>query len=302
MKHLFLILSLLSVTMLFSQDQLFKRDNTKLEVKILEVNPTEIKYKLFSYQDGPLMIVNKNDVAMIIYQNGTHEVMSTLTQTIIVNQPIYSDRYQFNRQEREEKINDRKEKFKALTKNKNIVGLNTLELLNGGVGLSYLREFNPYISVYIPIYFGFSNPTASQSIYTNYSSNISNYKYNLKNVEVGLGINFQTSGERAVTHFIGPLVSVGQYTGIYNERDYNSGYNYSYITRGFVLNRTNLLINNGLIIRGNPNFNIMANIAVGFHTDHYIAGNENNSLTNYSYSTSVPINTFKAGLTFGYRF
>ena len=55
---------------LFSQDQLFKKDNTKVDVKILEINPTEIKYKLFNDEDGPTIRVLKSDVALIIYKNG----------------------------------------------------------------------------------------------------------------------------------------------------------------------------------------------------------------------------------------
>jgi len=91
------LVSLLSA--LRAQDQLFKKDNTKLDVKILEINPTEIKYKLFTYQDGPLIIISKKDVALIIYQNGTHEVINTpseiapLTQTVI----IYSDDFKSNK-------------------------------------------------------------------------------------------------------------------------------------------------------------------------------------------------------------
>ena len=290
------------MTMLFSQDQLFKRDNTKLEVKILEVNPTEIKYKLFSYQDGPLMIVNKSDVALIIYQNGTHEVMSVPTQTGIVNQPMMYDRYTLSNQRRKELSDAKKEKYKTLTTHKNIIGLNVLELMNSGIGLSYLREFNSTFSMYVPVYIGFAQPLLSQSLSSNYNTtNVRNYQITFKNIEAGLGFNFHTSGERPVTHFIGPLITFAQYTGTYDEYNYyNGSYNSPLIiNRGFVFNRTSALINNGLLIRINPKFTIMTNVAVGFHNDNYIAGNKNAFTNSFS---GLPFNTFKAGLTMGYRF
>ncbi len=69
---------------LFSQDQLFKKDNTKLDVKILEINPTEIKYKLFNDEDGPTITVLKSEVALIIYKNGMHEVITAPSETPVI--------------------------------------------------------------------------------------------------------------------------------------------------------------------------------------------------------------------------
>ncbi len=307
MKNLCLLLMMFLTSLAFSQDQLFKKDNTKLEVKILEINPTEIKYKLFSYQDGPLIIVNKSEVAMIIYQNGVHEVITTPTPTIVVTQPMYTDMYDYRDKKRKDAANEKKEKYKALTVHKNVVGINAFEFANGGIGLSYLREFTPYLSVYTPIYIGFAQPILNQTTHTSFNyGTISNYTFNRKTIEVGLGVNIQTSGERAVSHFIGPLISMAQYTGNYNLSQNTSYYGSPnpnpYNTKSFVLNRTSLMINNGLLFRINPRFNIIANIAIGVHIDNYISGNDNNILNAYNNFSGLPFNTFKAGLTIGYRF
>ncbi len=84
MKYLSILCALFIGGNLISQDQLFKKDNTKIEVKILEINPTEIKYKLFNYEDGPIITVLKSDVALIIYKNGMHEVITASSEISVV--------------------------------------------------------------------------------------------------------------------------------------------------------------------------------------------------------------------------
>src|SRR4051812_35969728 len=76
MKKIILVLFVIAANMLSAQDQLFKTDNTKLSVKILEVGPTEIKYKIFTNMNGPTYVERRDKVTLIIYENGTHEVIS----------------------------------------------------------------------------------------------------------------------------------------------------------------------------------------------------------------------------------
>ena len=45
-------------------------------VKILEVGPTEIKYKKWSYLDGPTFVTNKSEISKIKYANGETEFFS----------------------------------------------------------------------------------------------------------------------------------------------------------------------------------------------------------------------------------
>ncbi len=64
----------LQVFSIYGQDTLVKTDHRKLAVKVIEVNPETIKYKRFDYPDGPLMILDKKDVLMVVYQNGLRDV------------------------------------------------------------------------------------------------------------------------------------------------------------------------------------------------------------------------------------
>jgi hypothetical protein len=60
----------------FAQDIIHKNDSTTIEAKVQEIGETEIKYKKFANQDGPVYTVKKSDVSYIMYQNGEKEVYS----------------------------------------------------------------------------------------------------------------------------------------------------------------------------------------------------------------------------------
>jgi len=83
-------------------------------------------------------------------------------------------------------------------------------------------------------------------------------------------------------------------------------YNYSNnpIEHGFVMNRFSAMIDNGLLYRFNKHFNLLLLASIGYHVDAFIANNPN-KYGGYGYnswSTILPINTFKIGLSMGYRF
>lgn len=86
MKHPFLHLRsfLIVVVFIFSSDLLsaqstrksdliIKRDSTKIEALIIEVNELTIRYKKYSDKEGPDFSLAKKDVASVIYGNGEVE-------------------------------------------------------------------------------------------------------------------------------------------------------------------------------------------------------------------------------------
>jgi hypothetical protein len=304
----------------YAQDQLFKKDNSKVDVKILEINTTEIKYKLFTYQDGPLITISKKEVALIIYQNGIHEVINTES---VPSPPAEKPFVVYNNYTPSPRLNRdsiEKAEVNKLLSTKNLVSLNMIEPINGSFAVSYIREFaNNYLHAYVPITLGFAAPYFTQAVNTVFSGNnyyysngtsssftISDFKYSNKTYEVGLGIHFQTSGKRAVTHFIGPYVGMSQFAGTYikTENFYNSnGNNNSYITssKKFTLDRMYVMLDNGVLFRVTKNFNIMMLAGIGYHIDTYKTDDDITKSTNYN-NNPFPINAFKFGLSFGYRF
>lgn len=314
MKHLISILLAFSAFGLYAQDQLFKKDNTKLDVKILEINQTEIKYKLFTYQDGPTIIISKGDVALIIYQNGVHEVFNQPAPA--PQQPIvvYREDYTRRRPHRENTDSVKLAHYNEVTTTKNLIALNLLETFNSGFGISYLREFaNGYLNVYVPVNIGISQPMLNQPgniIFGNYNNQgyIQNFKYKRKTVETGISLHFQTSGKRAVTHFVGPYIGISQFTGSYD----SGGYNYypynsqNLVNHDFVMNRYTFMLDNGILFRITKNFNMILLAGFGYHVDDFIANNPKNYMNNgYYYNTfdsNFPINSIKLNMSLGYRF
>jgi hypothetical protein len=325
MKYLVVLCVLFIGENLFSQDQLFKKDNTKLDVKILEINPTEIKYKLFNYEDGPTITILKNEVALIIYKNGMHEVISTTSETPVVKEQeaiknVKLEKWELQRKREADRnaeleMADSLEKTGAenALKTKNTIGFNMLEPMNGCIGVTFLREFaNHYLNAYVPINIGVTTPFANQQTVSTFhlvndNYNIANYKFTRKTIEVGLGINFQANSTKQSTYFVGPLVEVAQYVGTFDEyvSTYNSGYNSTYfVNHGFVMNRWSYMINNGAIFRPTKNFTIILSGAIGFRKDSYVANDPASFTANYNYynRATFPLNALKLGLCIGYRF
>lgn len=319
MRHFITFLLIVSSLCLKAQDQLFKKDNTKLEVKILEINPTEIKYKLFTYPDGPIITILKSEVAMIIYQNGVHEVINTKPEPATAPQTVivYKDEIVRSRRKSTTEDSIRLEKYKELTGKKNIFSVNLIDFLNSSFAVNYMREFNGG-HIYVPLSFGFSQPYFNQPQNTIYGSNynyynISNFTFDKKTAEAGIGIHFHTSGKRAVTHFIGPYLGLAQFTGHFTAQRYGNYYDPYYnpnvaysADHGFVMNRIYAMIDNGVLFRINKNFNMTLLAAIGYHFDDYIANNPANfgSYNNYSnfLSNGLPFNSIKLGFSLGYRF
>ena len=62
-----------------AQDLLTKRNGDEVAVRVVEITPSEVKYRRTDNPDGPLISVWRSDVFMIRYANGTKEVMGVNT-------------------------------------------------------------------------------------------------------------------------------------------------------------------------------------------------------------------------------
>ena len=72
----------------YGQDILIMKNGDELLAKVLEVTPTEIKYKRFDNLEGPVYTTIKSSLFMIKYENGTKEVIETSVETVQnTNQP-----------------------------------------------------------------------------------------------------------------------------------------------------------------------------------------------------------------------
>ena len=56
-----------------AQDTIYKTDAKTIQAKILEISPSEVRYKRFSNPDGPTYVLPVGDISHIIYQNGERD-------------------------------------------------------------------------------------------------------------------------------------------------------------------------------------------------------------------------------------
>src|SRR5688572_13090117 len=82
MKKLFFLCVTLFISLAaYSQDIIIKKSGEEVKVKILEIGVSEIKYKRFDLQDGPVYSISKGEVVLVRYENGVNEVITTAPAT-----------------------------------------------------------------------------------------------------------------------------------------------------------------------------------------------------------------------------
>jgi hypothetical protein len=69
-----IVFLMMLVTNVVAQDTIYMRNNQRIACNIVEINPTEVKYKKWELSDGPLYIENKASVAQVKYKNGFVDV------------------------------------------------------------------------------------------------------------------------------------------------------------------------------------------------------------------------------------
>lgn len=89
-KILFTLLTSLVTISAFCADVIITTKSEKLEVKIVEISSTEVKYKKINNLQGPTFVLNTNDINTIMYENGEVQVIehqAAQPQTQQVQQP-----------------------------------------------------------------------------------------------------------------------------------------------------------------------------------------------------------------------
>jgi hypothetical protein len=90
---------------LFSQDIIIKNDKSETKAKVIEIQETTIKYKLYDFLEGPLRNISVSDVFMIIYENGKRETFNTVPEirpTQIQTQTVNAQENNFQQPPKEE--------------------------------------------------------------------------------------------------------------------------------------------------------------------------------------------------------
>lgn len=161
---------LLTVTLLFSiqafsQDKIYKKNGEIVEAKVIEIGETEIKYKVFTDQDGPIYAVDKDRLTKIIYQSGREETY----QNSLRDTSLYTDQA------------------------KKTIKLNFLSPLLGYTQLSYEQNIKPGRSYELTvgiIGLGKRQKTEDYNYYSNGTTTYNKYYRKAAGAFVGAGYKF----------------------------------------------------------------------------------------------------------------
>jgi hypothetical protein len=67
---LFLVLASATVQ---AQDKIFRKNGKVVEAKVIEIGTSEIKYRIYGQDDGPIYVLEKDRITRIQFENGTVE-------------------------------------------------------------------------------------------------------------------------------------------------------------------------------------------------------------------------------------
>jgi hypothetical protein len=257
------VLFLLAVS-LNAQDQLFRTDNSSLKVKIVEVGPDEIKYKLFSNVSGPTYVESRSNVSLIVYENGKHEVINATTAApppqTAANVPDEMQPMPY--------VMSRKDSLTYYQHGSNI-SLNFLTFFNNEVGFIYTKEFfASNFNIMIPFGFGVTDPPITNSVYFDKSSLASTFNSGKKLFEIGFGIHYYPSLKTNVNYYIGPMLRYLQYDGVHTYQQIIGPGSLSVSTIKYVtLSRYCFTVTNGLIFRTRSRLTVNFFASLGFKND-----------------------------------
>lgn len=89
LRSLLLALALLlTASAVQSQDLLIKHNTEEIQVKVVEITPTDIRFRRTDNPEGPLYIVRKAEVRLIRYANGSQEEFGPAAPTAIAPAPV----------------------------------------------------------------------------------------------------------------------------------------------------------------------------------------------------------------------
>jgi hypothetical protein len=212
----------------FSQDIIYKKDGSKEEVKVIFVDVFEIQYKKFDAPESPVYTLDKSNILLITYENGSYDVLTTS-----------EDKREF------EKIN--------LSQNfaRNVFSYHLFDLVFGDFGISYERILaSGQVGLRFPVAIGFDE--------YNDINEFNNLFYS------GVGVNFYPTGQGKWRYFMGPQLRFGYSRThdwiYYYDENGNYLYDEEVIDEGFY---TKFFVDNGIQFMPTRNFSISAIGSIG---------------------------------------
>jgi hypothetical protein len=276
-KITWMLFILLTAQISKSQDIIVTKDSLKTKAVILEINSTEIKYKLFDYSDGPKYVINKDRVSYILFKNGTIEKYIETVPVTKNTQSYNPNKYNYDKipvveQDPQIKI----KKCEKLYNKKNYLGFNYITFLNTCLGFNYMRDIKKAnLIINVPFAFGVGSPAITNSLYNrSHLDNTSTTKYDLMKYQIGINVLFAASMNREVNFLMGPAFNLSEYRVSVNTRytTLNAGqyqYNNGVYKNRFNLHREHYGMNIGFLARFSEKINMNMLVTFGYKKDTY---------------------------------
>lgn len=268
MKQLILFLSgLFCAGLIHAQDIITRNDSSKVQALVLEITPTQLTYKLFSYPEGPLITDDKSQLAYVIFKNGLTERFPKQAPVIRVYDPnAYNlDRVPVSPYDPQTRF----KKTEALYSHKQYIGFNYLTLLNTAFGFNYMRDVRKaHLVIHVPFAVGFGTALVSNLIYGGYygPDRTKSIRYEKMNYRVGISPLFSPSMKTRVNFLVGPSYTFTEYRVMVSTINRVSGVETGNV---FKVYRSHFGISVGFLARISSRFNTSLVFTMGVKDDRY---------------------------------
>ena len=225
MKNLLLITMLLLASIAYGQDHIYTTDGSRIEAKIIEVNPTGVKYKKQENLNGPDYVINRDKVLVVVYANGTYDAFTESRCEYLTGDSL------------------------QINFGKNFLAFNFLDIAFENLYFSYERIIlNGKLGIRVPFLIGFSNSDDSP---TN------------KILGTGLDIIIYPHGQGRIRYFFGPSFEYGKRRwGSYYDYYDSYGY-YEYYIVEDRLDYYSVVLNNGVLFQPSRHWNMSLIFGLG---------------------------------------
>lgn len=193
MKLLLTFFILMISGFIYSQDIITLKSGEKLEVKVVEQTNETVKYKKFNNLEGPVYVIEKSEINLITYENGSTENFNSK-----------SGKKEESKDKEKEKDNAKqsddiefeqlKEKSISYNSNRHLIGFNYANMIILNMEFSYEAIIlkNGFLGLKFPISVGM---------------NLNNRYLRRNNLfSTGLQVNIYPLGQGRAAYLTGPIV------------------------------------------------------------------------------------------------
>lgn len=262
---MFILSGLYCAGLVKAQDIITKNDSSKVQAVVLEINPTQLRYKLFNYPEGPIITESKTQLAYVVFKNGLTE---RFAKEAMAGKAYDPNTYNLD------KVpvapydpQARAKKYEALYRHKNYIGFNYLTLLNTAFGFNYMRDLKKaHLLIHVPFAVGFGTPLITNLVYGGDYDTYKTIRYEKMNYRLGISPLFSPSMRSPVNFLIGPSFTFSEYRLVVSTANPRTG-----VETGntFKLYRSHYGLSVGFLARITGRFNTCLLFTMGVRDDSY---------------------------------